>query len=187
MNSWVGILFDIVIGFAMLLIFIRFMLQFAGIERTNPYAKPAYQLTQIVDVFGRIFPTLGGGRINTASLVLMFLLRLVFLWGMAGLVGKHYTALHLFFVSSLTLVLDFLRMCRYLIIASFVISWIVFFSNNLHPILAIISQLSEPIIAPFRKFIPPMGMFDLAPMMAFFIIVLAEMFVEIMATNLLTM
>ncbi len=187
MNLWLGSIFDIVIGFTMLLIFFRFMLQFAEITEKNPYAKPAYQLTKIVDVFGRIFPTIGNGRISTSALVLMFILRLLFLWGSAGLIGKQYTPLELFFISSISLIIDFLRMCQYLIFASFIISWIVLFSNSLHPMLAIIAQLSNPIIAPFRKFIQPVGMFDLAPMIAFFVIILAKESIGIIASNILTM
>ena len=34
------------------------------------------------------------------------------------------------------------------------------------PISAILIQITEPILAPIRRVLPPMGMFDLAPMVA---------------------
>ena len=74
MTNLLAGLFDIVVAAAMILVFFRFMLQFAGITAKDAFAKPIYRMTRIVDVFGRIFPTLGDGRINTASLVLLFLL-----------------------------------------------------------------------------------------------------------------
>lgn len=210
MTSFIAGIFDIVVGSAMLLFFTRFMLQFADIDATHPFGKIVYGWTRIVDVFGRIFPTLGAGKINTAALALMFLLRLIFMWGVLGMLKvdsqyiglfhmtelnldmldhlhRYFSPYMLFFVALITLVIDFLRMCQYLIIASFMISWVVFFTQKLHPGLALLGQLSEPIIAPFRKIIPSMGMFDLAPMIGYFIILLLEAVVTALAAYLLTL
>jgi YggT family protein len=35
-----------------------------------------------------------------------------------------------------------------------------------HPIRRFFNQLAEPILRPFRNIVPPMGMFDLSPMVA---------------------
>lgn len=201
MTSIIAGIFDMVVSFAMLLIFLRFMVQFAGIEEKEPQVKFLYQLTKIVDVFARIFPTVGGGRVSLSAVALLFLLRLIFIWGVLDVMklnsefigyfhsteynlamidhlNRYFSPFMMFFVASITLVLDFLRLCEYLIIASFIISWIVFFSEKLHPALALLSSLSEPIIAPFRKIIPPAGMFDFAPMIGFFLIILLQLVIE---------
>ena len=78
-------IFDMVTTFAMLLVFIRFMLQFAGMDAHNPLVSPAYKATHVVDVFERIFPTVGQGRISLAAIVLMFLIRLIDISGKAAL------------------------------------------------------------------------------------------------------
>lgn len=39
-----------------------------------------------------------------------------------------------------------------------------------HPVRRFIEQLAEPIVRPFRSFIPPVGMFDLSVMIAMLII-----------------
>lgn len=210
MTHLIAGIFDIVVGCAMLLFFIRFMFQFAQIDAKDPAGKVIYNLTRIVDIFGRIFPTLGNGRINTAAIVLMLLIRLIFMWGVlsvmredSGNLGlfsmtdfnhdvtehlfRHFAPWTMFFCASMTLILDFLRMAQYLLIASFIGSWVVMFTQNMPPILGIITQLTEPIIEPFRKFIPPMGMFDLAPMIGFFMIILLELVVQTMAVFLLTL
>lgn len=187
MNQLLVTAFNMVTSFAMLLIFIRFMMQFAGINARNPYAEPAYKATQVVDMFGRIFPTIGDGRISLAAIVLMFLIRLIDLAGNALLSHHSYNPLELFFEGSLSLIIDFLSMCRYVIIGSIIVSWIVVFTNSMHPIIDIIMQLAEPILAPFRKITPNLGMIDLSPMIAFFVLILAEQALSIVESNMLPM
>lgn len=178
---------DMITSFAMLLIFIRFMVQFAGLNARNPYVEPAYKITGIVDLFGRIFPTVADGRVSTAAIVLMFLIRLIDLAGTSALVHHSYQPLEIFFVASVTLIIDFLQMSRYLIIGSIIVSWIVMFTNSIHPLVEIIMQLAEPLLAPFRKITPNLGMIDLSPMVAFFVLILAEQSLAIVAQNMMPM
>ena len=187
MNNLLPHIFDLVTTFAMLLIFIRFMLQFAGMDESEPMIAPAYRATRIVDVFGRIFPTLGGGRISIAAIVLMFLIRLIDISGKAALAQKGIAPIPLFFVGSLSLVEDFLRMCRYLVIGSIIVSWIVVFTKSEHPIIGIIINLAEPILAPFRRITPNLGMLDLSPMVAFFAFYLLEIFIGGLTANFMPM
>ena len=187
MNDVLLPLFDLVTTIAMMLIFIRFMLQFAGIDARDPMAMPAYKATQVVDVFGRIFPTVAGGRISIAAIVLMFLIRLIDISGKAALAHHGMAPIQLFFMGTLSLILDFLRMCRYLVIGSIIVSWIVVLTNSMHPIFGMIIRLAEPILAPFRKITPNLGMLDLSPMIAFFAFYLIELFVGKLAGSLMPM
>lgn len=187
MNNLLPQIFDLITTFAMLLIFIRFMLQFADMDARDPMIAPAYKATHIVDVFGRIFPTVAQGRISIAAIVLMFLIRLIDISGKAALAHKGISPIPLFFQGTLSLILDFLRMCRYLIIGSIIVSWIVVFTQSAHPIIGIIMQLAEPILAPFRRIMPNIGMLDLSPIIAFFAIYLIEMAVSFVAVSLMPM
>lgn len=185
MNSLLLNVFDLVITIAMLLIFIRFMLQFAGIDAWDPVAMPAYKATRIVDVFGRIFPTVADGRISIAAIVLMLLIRLIDISGTAALTHHGIGPLHLFAAGLLSLIYDFLRISRYLVIGSIIVSWIVVLTNNMHPLLGLIVRLAEPILAPFRRFVPNLGMLDLSPIIAFFVLILAQNAVGISMVNTL--
>ena len=187
MNDVLLPLFDLVTTIAMLLIFIRFMLQFAGIDARDPIAMPAYKATGIVDVFSRIFPTVAHGRISIAAIVLMFLIRLIDISGKSALAHHGMAPIQLFFMGSLSLILDFLRMCRYLVIGSIIVSWIVVLTNSMHPILGLIIRIAEPILAPFRRITPNLGMLDLSPMVAFFAFYLIELFVGKLAVNIMPM
>ncbi|WP_201526314.1 MULTISPECIES: YggT family protein [Psychrobacter] len=187
MNNTLLQIFDLITTFAMLLVFIRFMLQFAGMDARDPMISPAYKATHIVDVFGRIFPTVAQGRISIAAIVLMFLIRLIDIAGKAALTHRGIAPVPLFFTGSVSLVLDFLRMCRYLVIGSIIVSWIVVFTNSVHPIVGIIMRLAEPILAPFRRITPNLGMLDLSPMVAFFAFYLLEILISGLASSLMPM
>ena len=55
-----------------------------------------------------------------------------------------------------------------------IFSWTNFDPEN--PIAQVIQQITEPIIAPIRSVMPRMGMFDLSPMAAsFLLIILAQL------------
>ena len=139
----------------------------------------------IVDVFGRIFPTVAQGRISIAAIVLMFLIRLIDISGKAALTHKGIAPVPLFFTGTTSLLLDFLRMCRYLVIGSIIVSWIVVFTRSEHPIIGIIINLAEPILAPFRRITPNLGMLDLSPMVAFLAFYLLEIFIGGLAASVL--
>jgi YggT family protein len=61
-----------------------------------------------------------------------------------------------------------------LIIAIFartILSWFPT-ANTLNPLVALIYQLTEPILQPLRKIVPRMGMFDLTPTIALLVLFL---------------
>ncbi|MCS5578923.1 MAG: YggT family protein, partial [Gammaproteobacteria bacterium] len=64
----------------------------------------------------------------------------------------------------------------YAIIASIIMSFVMLFSGsvNPHPVLRLIWQLTEPIMAPVRKVVPTMGGLDFSPILIFFIIQLIQ-------------
>ena len=51
------------------------------------------------------------------------------------------------------------------IFARIVLSWLPIGGTN-HPIVALVYQITEPILGPLRRVIPRVGMFDLTPMVA---------------------
>ncbi|MCE2405078.1 MAG: YggT family protein [Dehalococcoidia bacterium] len=57
------------------------------------------------------------------------------------------------------------------IFARVVLSWLPIGNSN-HPVVAIIYQITEPILAPLRRILPRVGMLDLSPMAAIFILVI---------------
>jgi YggT family protein len=63
----------------------------------------------------------------------------------------------------------------YVILARVLMSWFNPSSNN--PIVDGIYRLTEPVLAPIRRLLPPMGGFDLSPLVVFFILMFLQRFV----------
>lgn len=58
------------------------------------------------------------------------------------------------------------------LLARVVLSWINLSPTN--PLVVIINQITEPILAPIRRVLPKMGMIDLSPMVALIIIIVIQ-------------
>jgi YggT family protein len=53
-----------------------------------------------------------------------------------------------------------------------VMSWFPYNPNSpLNPIMRIVIKVTEPVLAPFRRIIPPVGMLDLSYIVAFLVVV----------------
>jgi YggT family protein len=66
-----------------------------------------------------------------------------------------------------------------ILFARAILSWFPYSSDSpLNPLRRIVFVLTEPVLAPFRRIIPPVGMFDLSFLVAFIV-------VELIVTNVL--
>ncbi len=71
-----------------------------------------------------------------------------------------------YFVNFISLFVDALTLA---ILASVIMSWVTMFapeSSIVESINGILKQMTEPVLGPLRRVIPPLGMFDLTPMVA---------------------
>ncbi len=175
MDSISSMIFDIVLNVATLLIFLRFILQLAAVDYYNPVVQSTVMATKIVDVFGRILPSIANGRINLAALVLIILLRLIQVMGNNYLAGLPLLPpAPLLLITFLGLISDLLTFCKYLIFGSIILSWVTAFTNARSPFIDVVWQLAEPLLAPFRKILPNTGPLDFSPIVAFLAIYIAE-------------
>ncbi|WP_134684565.1 YggT family protein [Brevibacillus migulae] len=61
---------------------------------------------------------------------------------------------------------------RYMLIAYVLMSWVPQMRDT--GIGQLLERLVEPYLAPFRRFIPPLGFIDLSPIVAFFALIFAH-------------
>lgn len=53
-----------------------------------------------------------------------------------------------------------------------ILSW--FNVNPFHPVVALLDQITEPILGPLRRIIPPIGMIDFTPIVAILLLQVVE-------------
>ncbi len=71
-----------------------------------------------------------------------------------------------FFVNFISLFVDALTLA---ILASVIMSWVTMFAPEspiVESINGVLKQMTEPVLGPLRRVVPPLGMFDLTPMVA---------------------
>jgi YggT family protein len=78
-----------------------------------------------------------------------------------------------------SLIYGVLALYTLLIFMRIVFAWIM---SSVNPLLLLLIRLTEPVLAPFRRLIPPVGMFDLSPII---VIILLQLLQEAVAGTLL--
>ncbi len=79
-----------------------------------------------------------------------------------------------------TILLFILQAYTFVIIAQVVISWLIAFGvlNTGNPqarkLVEVLNRATEPVMAPIRRFVPPIGGIDITPIIVIFIIMLLE-------------
>ena len=69
-----------------------------------------------------------------------------------------------------TLLFYFFTLLQFAIFARVIVSWIAPMSGTTNPLINFIYQVTEPIMAPLRRIIPRVGMFDFTPMIALIVL-----------------
>jgi YggT family protein len=67
-------------------------------------------------------------------------------------------------------------------------SWLPRFGiSPYHPMMSFLIQITEPLLAPLRRHIPPMGMWDITPMAAIVILLVVEQIIKLVLRMLATL
>jgi YggT family protein len=60
----------------------------------------------------------------------------------------------------------------FILLARVLMTW--FQVDSYNPLVRVLFQLTEPLLAPIRRLLPPTGMMDFSPIVAFIVITVAE-------------
>lgn len=179
MGNSVALIFSTLAGIYLLAVLLRFLLQVAKADFYNPVSQAVVKLTDpMVRIFRTFIPGYKG--IDFSSLVLAFLVEaaaicaLIIIYG-GSIPGAGYVITWAF----VGVVLFIINIYYYAILASIIMSFVMMFSGNMnpHPLLRLVWQLTEPIMAPVRKVIPPMGGLDFSPIFIFIAIQITQNFI----------
>lgn len=155
----VQVLFGLVIG----LFFFRLLMQGLRVDFRNPLSQFVYRLTNPVLIpIQKALPVVRGW--NLAALLVTFLLTLIETWLLYRLAGLGLP-LPALLVIALALLIQFAATAvLWMIIIRAILSFVS--PDPYNPVVQMLYRLSDPILKPFQKLIPPIGGLDLSPLFA---------------------
>ena len=143
-----------------MVVLLRFFLQLFRVDFYNPLSQFVVKVTNPLLVpMRKVIPGIGGVDISSLILAYLVVLTKFFLYNaMAGL----YFSLGMIIVFGLADLLNqIINLIFWLVLIRVIMSWVSPGLNN--PFMMVIYQVTEPIMAPVRRIMPPMGGLDLSP------------------------
>lgn len=162
MQSPLQFLIETIFDLYMMIILMRFLLQLFRADFYNPLSQFVVRATNpVLKPLRQIIPSFGG--IDISSLIFAYLVGLLkFVLLFAALAATIPTFTQLILISLADLLNQAVNLLFWMILLRALMSWINPGLNN--PIMAVIYQLTEPLMAPIRRILPPMGGLDLSPL-----------------------
>lgn len=164
-------LVTLVFDLALFVVILRWWLQWNRADFYNPMSQFVVKATNpIIIPLRRVIPSIG--KIDSSTVFAAFLLSLLKVFAVALLFTGYSSIVVLVMKAGLNIVLQGLYLLFYVLLARAIMSW---FSQGRTPLEHLFSQLTEPLLAPIRRVVPPIGMLDLSTM----VLVIALIFVRI--------
>ena len=162
------------------IVLLRFLLQLVRADFYNPVSQALVKATApVLKPLRRIIPGLFG--IDIAGLVLAIVVQMLgmvlmllingygllnplymLVWSVLGCIG---VVIYIFYAA---------------IIVSIIVSWVA--PGTYNPIVLLLHQLTEPVMAPFRRILPPLGGLDLSPIFVFLLLNVLQIILHHTAT-----
>ena len=164
-NEITVLVVNTLISLAIFVFLLRVLLQLVRADYYNPISQTIVKITNpLVLPLRKVLPPVG--RVDTSSLLLAVLIQAI---GIAVLykiyAGGIPNPAQLLVWAILGLCGAILSFYFFAIIAHIILSWVA--QGTHHPAAALLHQITEPVMAPFRKLIPPLGGLDLSPILVF--------------------
>lgn len=156
-------LIETVIHLYLVVLLLRILLEAAQADFYNPIVQLLVRLTDpLLRPLGKLIPNLG--RLNLSAVVLLYVIQLIGLVILMLISGRAPDPLLLAVLALMRLVRMVLVLYMILILVGVILSWVG--HGVRHPIVPLIFQLTEPVLAPIRRVLPNLGGLDLSPLVA---------------------
>lgn len=154
LNFLIAVVFDL----ALMVIILRIWLPLVRADFYNPVSQFVTKVTNpLVAPLRTFLPTLG--RVDLAPVVLAVIVGTLKLVALMASSGASVPWLVIGLYGALVAVGAFLQLLFWILIIRALLSW---FSQGYNPMEAILQQLTEPMLAPIRRILPPLGGLDLS-------------------------
>ncbi len=169
-----AILVEVLFGLLVMLFVVRVVLQLVRANFNNPVCQFFYKATN--PVLAPLRRVLKPWRsFDIAATLIAFLLECLKMLLLLMLAGVGITLSALLVLGFAELLSFVLMMFFWLILARVILSFVG--QGSYHPIVPLITQVTEPLLRPLRRALPAFGGFDLSPLVASLAIVLARVLI----------
>lgn len=150
----IGTLFDLYL----MVVLLRLWLQLVRADFYNPFSQFVVKATHpIVGPMRRILPSIGS--LDTATLVLAILIATLKITLLSMIAGIPIMIPGVFISALMNVIGEAFQLLFWVLLIRAILSW---FSQGYNPIEMVLGQLTEPLLAPIRRVIPPIAGLDLS-------------------------
>ena len=165
-------LIDTLVSLYVFALMLRFLLQWAEADFYNPISQFLVKLTHPpLRYLRRFIPSVR--RIDSASLVLMLAVQMLSDYLIFTLQQISASPASLLLVALGQLLELLYNILFYSILISVVLSWVA--PRGYNPAIKLLHDLTDPLLAFFRRFLPPMAGIDISPLLALVALQFAKM------------
>ncbi|MCW8994303.1 MAG: YggT family protein [Psychromonas sp.] len=173
-NFLINTLFDLYL----MVVLLRIWLQVARADFYNPFSQFIVKATQpVVGPLRRMIPSFGGW--DTATIIFAFIVASLKITLLTLIMGASFNPVVVLISALIILITAIFKLLFWVLIIRAILSWV---SRGHNPIEAVMIQLTEPLLAPVRRFVPPMGGLDLSML----VVLLGLQFLQILVNDLLS-
>ena len=171
-----------VIGIYLLIMLMRFVLQLVLADFYNPISQFLVRATNpLVVPLRRVLPA--RGRFDPASLILAIVIQLIGIVAVLLMNGFSLPSVSLMLAWSVIAVIGLLvKIYFFALLAMIILSWVA--PGVSSPASHLMHQITEPVLAPFRRALPPMGGLDFSPILVFVLITIVQILLRNIAAGL---
>jgi len=167
-NNLLIFLIDILISMYVGALLLRVLLAYTRADFYNPISQFLVSITNPALIpLRKILPSIGS--IDTANWILILILQGFRIYSLARLNGFELSISTLLIASILQVLSTILTILIYAILIRAVLSWIQNPYQQENPLVSVVYSITEPLLRPARKILPPVNMIDLS---AFFVILI---------------
>lgn len=182
LNEILGYLLQTAISLYLLAVLLRFLLALVRADFYNPISQFLVRATDpAVLPTRRLLPVVG--RVDTAALGIALVLQFLAIVLMLALNGVGLPGVLLVLAWAAVGVVGLLvKIYFFALIAMIVLSWVA--AGSHHPGIHLLYQITEPVMAPVRGLLPPMGGLDFSPILVFVLINVVQIMLRHIAAGI---
>jgi YggT family protein len=152
-------LIDTVAVFFVFLLLLRFHFQWLRVPFRNQVGEFVLLTTGwLVLPARRLIPAVAG--LDLATLILAWVVQVLGQWLQAAIAGIEPGVLAL----GLVALVDLVRYSLYILVGAVIIQVVFSWINPYTPVAPVLDALTRPFLRPLRRYVPPVGNFDLTPL-----------------------